>query len=189
MWRLLSLIGALLMLPAVTSPAADVELRGVAWAGLHRAPNVIVWLDAPGAIPPPSRPVVLDQRNLAFSPQVLAVRVGTAVTFPNNDRVFHNVFSFRDGKRFDLGVYPVGASRTITFDRPGLSRIFCNIHPNMAAYVLALESAFFAVSDAEGVFRLPSLPPGPYPFHAWRAGAPQLAGSVTLGAEAPFDVR
>ena len=63
------------------------------------------------------------------------MRVGTTVDFPNNDRVFHNVFSFRDGKRFDLGMYPIGTLRRVTFDKPGLSRLFCNIHPNMAAYV------------------------------------------------------
>src|SRR5207244_7022575 len=110
------------------------------------ASNAVVWLDAPGApMLSQSGPVVLDQRNLGFSPHVLAVRVGTIVDFPNDDRVFHNVFSFRDGKRFDLGMYPVGAVRQVRFDQAGLSRIFCNIHPNMAAYVMAIESPYFGV--------------------------------------------
>ena len=73
---------------------------------------------------------------------------------PNSDRVFHNVFSFHDGKRFDLGLYPVGTRQLVTFDAPGVSRIFCNIHPNMAAYVVAVDSAFFAVTDAEGRFAI-----------------------------------
>ena len=85
--------------------------------------------DAPDSRQDPSPEVVLDQRNLSFSPRVLAVRVGTTVSFPNHDRVFHDVFSFRDGKRFELGLYPVGAIKHVPFDRPGLSRVFCNIHP------------------------------------------------------------
>jgi len=75
------------------------------------------------------------------------VQGGTKIEFPNNDRVFHNVFSFRDGKRFDLGLYPVGAVKTIPFDRPGLSRVFCNIHPGMAAYIMVVDTPVFAVSD------------------------------------------
>ena len=121
--------------------------------------------------------MVLDQRNLNFSPHVLAVRVGTTVDFPNNDRVFHNVFSFRDGKRFDLGMYPVGTRRRVTFDKPGLSRLFCNIHPNMAGYVMAVNTPYFAVSDESGTFTIPSVAPRTYTYHAWRAGAIELTGT------------
>jgi len=122
-------------------------------------------------------PVVLDQRNLSFTPRVLAVPVGTMVEFPNNDRVFHNVFSFRDGKRFDLGLYLVGSSRQVAFDKPGLSRIYCNIHPNMAAYVMAVDSPYFAVSDRAGTFRIAAVPTGTYRYYAWRLGAEQLTGT------------
>ena len=149
----------------------------MAQVGPRPAPNAVVWLDAPNAPGPATRrTIVLDQRNLEFSPHVLVVRVGTTVDFPNNDRVFHNVFSFRDGKVFDLGMYPVGALKHVTFDRPGLSRIFCNIHPGMAAYVMAVDSPFFAVSDQMGNFTIAEVPSGVYPYHAWRAGASQLAG-------------
>jgi plastocyanin len=184
------IIGALLALTTAAPPAASVELRGTAWVGEHREANVVVWVDAPQAplLPPPAG-MVLDQRNLAFSPHVLAVRVGTSVEFPNNDRVFHNVFSWRDGKRFNLGMYPVGASKRQTFDRPGLSRIFCNIHPNMAAYVMAVDSSYFAVSDAKGAFTLPLLPPGTYTYHAWRPGGTSLTGSVSLDHGTPFEIR
>jgi plastocyanin len=172
-------------LTALTLRAAAPEssdLHGTARAGTNRAPNVVVWLDAPN-LPGTAagRTVVLDQRNLAFSPDVLAVRVGTTIDLPNNDRVFHNVFSFRDGKVFDLGMYPVGASRQVTFDRPGLSRIFCNIHPGMAAYVMAVDSPFFAVSDQSGAFRIAEVPLGTHQYRAWRAGAPQLAGRWSGG--------
>jgi plastocyanin len=148
-----------------------------------------VWLDAPNAPAPLERKrVVLDQRNLGFSPHVLAVRVGTTVEFPNNDRVFHNVFSFHDGKKFDLGLYPVGASKKITFSQPGLSRIFCNIHPNMAAYIVAVESPYFAVADERGAFAIPSVPAGDYKYHAWRPGGADLSGTVTIGRGRSLDV-
>jgi plastocyanin len=142
-----------------------------------------VWLDAPPAAAAPRADaprVVLDQRNLTFIPHVLVVRVGTTVDFPNNDRVFHNVFSFRDGKRFDLGMYPVGTMRRVLFDQPGLSRIFCNIHPNMAAYVLTVNTPYFARADDTGAFTIAGVPPGTYTYHAWRPGAAaELSGTWT----------
>jgi plastocyanin len=143
--------------------------------------NAVVWLDAPRTATPPGRRLVLDQRNLQFSPRVLAVQVGTTVDFPNNDRVFHNVFSFRDGKVFDLGMYPVGAVRHITFDKPGLSRIYCNIHPGMAAYVVAVDSPYFGVSNDDGAFTIATVAPGPYTYHAWRAGAADVTGTWSDG--------
>ncbi len=160
-------------------PAAD--LHGTARAGNRPAKDTVVWLDAPlSAARPDTRRAVLDQRNLSFTPHVLAVRVGTTVDFPNNDRVFHNVFSFRDGKRFDLGMYPVGALLRVTFDQPGLSRIFCNIHPNMAAYVMTIDSPYFAVADEAGAFTIAALPAGRYTYHAWRPGTVQeLTGTWT----------
>jgi plastocyanin len=182
-------VSVLMLLDSAFVPAGA-DPRGIVWAGSRREPNTVVWIEARNVPPAPApRKVVLDQRDLAFSPHVLAVRVGTIVEFPNSDRVFHNVFSFRDGKRFDLGLYPVGAVKYVTFDRPGLSRIFCNIHPNMAAYVLAVDSSYFAVSDAEGAFSLPRLPPGRYVYHAWRPGAQTLTGSAVLDGEVPLEVR
>ena len=163
--------------------AVEKQVRGLVLAGGRRAANVVVWLDAPNAARArAAEPVVLDQRNLRFSPQVLAVRVGTSVVFPNNDRVFHNVFSFHHGKVFDLGLYPVGDSKVVHFDKPGLSRIFCNIHPNMAAYVVAVDSPYFAVTDAKGEFLVESVPTGRYRYHAWRAGASDLSGEWSVDA-------
>jgi hypothetical protein len=113
---------------------------------------------------------------------VLAVQVGTVVKFPNDDVVFHNVFSFHDGKKFNLGMYPVGAVKNVLFDSPGLSRVFCNIHPQMSAYVMAVETPFFAVSDAKGDFVIHDLPRGTYVYHAWRAGGDILTGHVDAGS-------
>jgi hypothetical protein len=132
--------------------------------------------------------VVLDQRNLTFTPHVLAVRVGTTVEFPNNDKVFHNVFSFRDGKKFDLGMYPKGMSKRIVFDKPGLARLFCNIHPNMAAYVMAVDTPYFAVSNESGTFSIAGIPPGTYTYHAWRPGGQPLTGSITLDGNHTLEI-
>jgi len=181
---------------ALASSALGAELSGIAQSGGKPVQNAVVWLEAPGAPPlVQSKPVVLDQRNLAFTPRVLAVRVGTKVDFPNNDKIFHNVFSFRDGRKFDLGVYPVGTSKPIVFNQKGLSRIFCNIHPHMAAYIMAVDSPYFAVSDSQGVFAVSGVPPGSYAYHAWRPGGPEITGTVTVPANRapaqppPFEVR
>jgi len=111
------------------------------------------------------------------------------VDFPNHDRVFHNVFSFRDGKRFDLGLYPVGAVKTIPFDQTGLSRVFCNIHPGMAAYIMVVDTPAFVVSDRSGKFVLTDVPAGTFTYHAWRPGGEILNGSIWVYAGAVLDVQ
>ena len=98
----------LCLLWLAAAPVLGAELAGTVQVAGRPAQHAVVWLEASGAPAAPQQKVVLDQRNLAFSPHVLAVRVGTTVEFPNNDKVFHNVFSFRDGKKFDLGMYPKG---------------------------------------------------------------------------------
>jgi plastocyanin len=193
--RILRLAGALLLLSVPGSPTfgqSAVDVHGTARAAHGSARDTVVWLDAPSTAAPPPRAdaprVVLDQRNLTFIPHVLVVRVGTTVDFPNNDRVFHNVFSFRDGKRFDLGMYPVGTMRRVLFDQPGLSRIFCNIHPNMAAYVLTVNSPYFARADEDGAFTIASVPPGTYTYHAWRPGAAAELSGTWSPASGPLQV-
>jgi plastocyanin len=160
-------------------PAASrlLTVTGTAAVGGKAKADVVVWLEAAAGQPVAAETrVVLDQRNLQFSPRVLAISTGTTVEFPNNDRVFHNVFSFRDGKRFDLGLYPIGSVKLVEFDKPGVSRLFCNIHPQMAAYVVVVDSPWFAVSSASGAFTLSEVPAGTYTYHAWRAGGPSVTG-------------
>ena len=151
------------------------------------APDAVVWLEAPDA-PLPTRTVTLDQRNLRFDPGLLVIPVGTTVRFPNNDRVLHNVFSFKDGKRFDLGLYPVGMTREVVFDRPGVSRLFCNIHPGMAAYIVVVPSPYFAASDHDGRIVLANVPAGPQRYHAWRPGAAELTGTVIVNGASTLEL-
>jgi plastocyanin len=174
-------VAAFVSLAVASLTAAPAGLHGTTHVGALPEPNAVVWLDAASPTPSPGTSrAVLEQRNLEFYPAVLAVRVGTVVKFPNDDRVFHNVFSFHDGKKFDLGLYPVGTVKYVTFDHPGLSRIFCNIHPNMAAYVVAVATPYFSVSDQDGRFVIPDVPAGTYTYHAWRPGRTDLTGTVQV---------
>src|SRR5882762_1954412 len=100
-------------------------------------------------------------------PHVLVVPVGSAVDFPNRDPFFHNVFSLFDGKRFDLGLYEAGASNSVRFDRLGVSFLFCNIHPEMSAVVIAVDTPYYGVSDRAGNITVSGVPDGTYEVHVW----------------------
>ena len=135
----------------------------------------------------PSR-AIMDQRNETFVPHVLAVTVGTVVDFPNSDKTFHNVFSLSKAKRFDLGRYAAGRSKAVRFDRPGLVRVFCVIHSHMNAYVLVLTHRFFDVTDTDGRFRIPAVPPGHYTIVGWYEGEERTSRTVSVPAGGIVDV-
>ena len=118
---------------------------------------------------------VLDQRNETFVPHVLAVTAGTVVDFRNNDRTYHNVFSLSKPKRFDLGRYAAGRSKSVRFERPGVVRVFCDIHSHMNAFILVFAHRFFAVTGSEGEYRIEGLPPGVYSVAVWH---PVLSGEA-----------
>jgi plastocyanin len=109
----------------------------------------------------------LIQKNKSFRPHLLVVQVGSVVDFPNRDPFFHNVFSLFDGKRFDLGLYEAGATNSVRFDRVGVSFLFCNIHPEMSAVVVAVETPYYAVSGPAGNISIPNVPDGRYEMHVW----------------------
>jgi plastocyanin len=111
--------------------------------------------------------VILDQRDLMFHPHVLAIQQGTTVVFPNNDNVFHNVFSYSKPKNFDLGRYPQGQFRTVKFDTPGIIRIYCDIHTHMNAVILVLENSYFTSPDDSGYYSIPDIQPGNYTVNFW----------------------
>ena len=115
----------------------------------------------------PSRNPALDQKNLQFHPQVLPILVGTTVDFPNRDNLFHNVFSYSDAKDFDLGRYPKDDSRSVTFDKPGVVRVYCDIHSNMSATILVLRQPYFAAPDDGGNYVIRNVPPGKYRIILW----------------------
>jgi plastocyanin len=138
------------------------------------ANNIVLWLTPVGSaglsssptLPASSRPRLV-QKNKSFEPHVLVVPVGSVVEFPNRDPFFHNVFSLFEGKRFDLGLYEAGSTRDVVFDKPGTSYIFCNIHSEMSAVVIAVSSPYFGISDARGRVSIPHVPPGRYMLRIW----------------------
>jgi len=162
------------MLPASLSRAQDFHAKVTvqsAAAGDKAAgnANVVVWLTPVGSSPPRASVVHprLVQKNKRFEPHLLVVPVGTLVEFPNQDPFFHNVFSLYKGKRFDLGLYEAGSSRSVRFDRPGVSFIFCNIHPEMSAAVVALETPYYGISNNAGEVHIREVPPGRYRLEVW----------------------
>jgi plastocyanin len=174
----------------VMRAATPVERRpGVADLGMPPGRGVpdlrrsVVYLEsAPrGAFEPSDAGrAVMDQRNEAFVPHVLAITTGTSVDFPNSDAFYHNVFSLSKSKRFDLGRYATGKSRTVRFDRPGIVRVFCDIHSHMSAFILVFGHPFFAVTDAEGRYRIENVPPGTYGVIAWNEGGSSDPAAVTV---------
>lgn len=156
--------------------------------------KVVVWLVPVNAVQPVSLATSTDiryrmvQHNKRFEPRFLVVPVGTIVDFPNADPWFHNVFSLYRGKRFDLGLYQAGSHKSVRFDRPGPSYLFCNIHPEMTGVVLAVDSRLFGISDQRGRYEITSVPAGKYVLHVWYENAtPEsllaLQHVVTVGTE------
>lgn len=138
-------------------------------------PSSVLWLTplqpTPVAAAETSHPpYTLVQKDRMFTPHVLVVPVGSPVSFPNADPFFHNVFSLYNGKRFDLGLYEKGTNRQVILNHEGVSYIFCNIHPEMSAVVLALKTPWWARADPTGGLRIDGLPPGDYEAHLWVEG-------------------
>ena len=131
---------------------------------------------------------VMDQRNETFVPHVVAVMAGTVVDFPNSDKTFHNVFSLSKAKRFDLGRYAAGRSKSVRFDRPGVVRVFCDIHSHMNAFVLVFSHPFFDVTATDGRFRLDNVPAGSYTVVGWYEGEPRTSRTVTVAAGGVVDL-
>jgi len=145
-------------------------------ATLATGAAAVVWLtpvSQPGvdAVAPGPIHAVLRQKNKSFEPHLLVVTKGSSVEFPNQDPWFHNVFSLFNGKKFDLGLYEAGTSRTVHFDRDGVSYIFCNIHPEMSAVVMVLSTPYYAAVTKSGDFAIAGTPPGKYTLHVWSENA------------------
>ena len=175
-WRLRTCFRMLaVVLCAMNCIQAQVSLSGtVSLTDSHafqRKPdysNVAIWLDPVNRswIPPSTdRHAVMLQKDKRFTPHLLIVEAGTRIDFPNQDPIFHNAFSNFDGQIFDIGLYPPGKSRTVKFDRPGIVRVFCNIHSTMSAIIVVVDTEYFATTLENGSFAIHNVAPGEYVVH------------------------
>lgn len=157
---------------AVAAPAAPAapEMR-----------SVVVYLkNATHAGPLPTMTAEIRQEQESFSPRVVAVTRGSAVTFPNFDPYFHNVFSLSRAASFDLGRFAAGQSRTRQFDRPGLVKVYCHIHSQMSATILVLDHPYFTIPEPDGGYTLKNVPPGDYTLVGWHERVGEQTSHVTV---------
>ena len=190
-------IALVLLLMCASLAAQEVTFRGrvdVIHRSKHKSGSseVVVWLTPaqPQASVPAAPLARLIQKDKRFTPHVIAIRVGSEIEFPNKDPFFHDVFSIYRGKPFDLGLYESGSSRKVRFSQRGVSYIFCNIHPEMSAAVVAVPTPYFAVTAADGSFQIGHLAPGRYKMEFWyelasEAELAALAQSVDISAGSP----
>ena len=203
-------LAVLLLLTTASSPAQPrlgairgrVDIRRVVHPPERRPTVSELGAPPPREIPDPRRTVVyldtapaaalesrepararMDQRNETFLPHVLTVDTGALVDFPNDDSTYHNVFSLSKTKKFDLGRYAQGKSKTVLFDRPGVVRVFCDIHSHMSAFVLVFSHPYYAKAEADGRYRIDNIPPGTYTVSAWHEGEARDTRTVTIPAQ------
>jgi plastocyanin len=145
--------------------------------------NVVVYLKGvtfAGRLPVSHQEI--HQEHEAFAPRVVAVTRGSTVEFPNFDPVFHNVFSLSSASTFDLGRYPMGHSKSATFSKAGLVKVYCHIHSQMSASILVLDHPYFTIPEADGSFTLPNVPAGSFTIVGWHERIGERTGTVTVEA-------
>ncbi len=175
-----------------STPVVNQRYEIVAKSGVlsTNPPVAVVYLE--GAFPRPASPPItrVSQKDLAFTPSLLPVQVGTRVEFPNFDDTFHNVFSFSPAKRFDLGRYRADERPVpgVLFDTPGLVTLRCDVHEHMRALILVLDTPHFVITAVDGSFRLTGLPAGRHTLKAWIDSKQTRASAVDLGEGATLRV-
>jgi plastocyanin len=188
---------ATLVIGAVSSSApAGVEVRGrvvISKGGEPKSDhsNAVVYLKGvPGALPDTSGVVHrVYQRNKRFTPAVSVALLGSTIEFPNDDNVFHNVFSLSKALRFDLGLYKSGDKKAVKPRKLGVVDVYCNIHPQMAAKVVVLDTKFYAMTEADGKFRIQGVPPGSYELVAWQPRGKEASQRVVVSPGNQPDLR
>lgn len=159
----------------------------------HKPPSpapFVVWLEGPPSAKAEGRTAEMLQEGLEFRPKVLAVQAGTVVRFPNADDLQHNVLSYSKAKTFDLGRYSKGESRDVLFDRAGIVELGCEVHANMAGYIVVVDHPYFTLARDDGSFVIPRVPPGAYTLVAWKEGFEPVRSPLEVKADgATLDVQ
>jgi plastocyanin len=171
----------------ISGPREDVSGQ-VQLSNGRKAASAVVIFEGSAKAEPLAKAVV-DQRDRKFIPHVSVVTVGTRVDFPNNDTVFHNVFTEFHSTRFDLGMYARGEKRSKTFNQTGLAVLMCSIHPDMLAYVMVVDTPYYAITDSSGHFRLGNVPAGHYRLQVWHESGQKDEEDITIGSDAPMSIR
>ena len=188
--RHLTLVLALALAPVGGSEAAEAPgtVRGTVTVTKQKSSaNAVISIEAPGlALTPPAEPVQIDQKGFRFLPHITVAVPGTTIRFLNNDPEPHNVYS-PEG-RYNLGTWPTGETRDHVFEKPGIFTQLCNIHPDMLAHVVVLETPHFAVTDADGRFEVQGVPPGKYLLWAWHEKKDGLEREITVEAGQVLDL-
>jgi plastocyanin len=172
MKRLPAFSAALFMIAALPLAAANVtgKIAFVTKRGQNPVPaETLVWVEPVSGRAPRVAPATfqITTRNKTLVPHVLAIPVGSTVTFPNDDPISHNLFSLSSGNAFDLGLYRKGAGKSQKFETPGIVNVYCNVHPNMSAVIHVMATPYFAFADEKGNFSVPNVPSGKYRLVAW----------------------
>ncbi|HLY08291.1 MAG TPA: plastocyanin/azurin family copper-binding protein [Planctomycetota bacterium] len=128
----------------------------------------VVWLEGAAAVKMEPRTIEVKQEGMEFRPRILAVPMGSTVKFPNGDDVFHNVFSYSKAERFDLGKYPKGESKSVTFEHKGLIDVRCEVHDHMRSFIHVFDHPYYAIAAEDGGYTIPDVPPGKYTLVAWK---------------------
>lgn len=190
-WKSLS-FAATLQLVLFTVPVIAGTLQGsITVSGMRSNADAVVFIgEIPGkTFPPPAEPVRMDQVRMVFTPFVVAVQAGTTVDFLNSDPVAHNVFTVDAcADEFDLGSWTRGEVRSYTFEKPCAAVVLCNIHPDMEAYVVAVPTPYFAVTDDGGSFLIEDLPDGTYTLKVWHPKKKETSQKVTVSKDTRLDL-
>ena len=144
--------------------------------------QAVVWLATSAPVPVPPVAAEIGTSGKEFSPHVLVVPAGSTIAFPNHDAFNHNVFSLSEENPFDLGLYGRGDTRSVRFARPGIVRVYCNVHAQMSALVVVRDNPYFAQPSSDGSFTLPSVPAGAYTLHLWHERAPEVTQQLAVPA-------
>ncbi len=142
--------------------------------------RVVVYLESPGLKSGEPTTATLTQKNRRFDPEIVVVPTGSTVSFPNDDPIFHNVFSLSKAKQFDLGYYPAGQTRSVKFEKPGIVQVYCHLHPDMSAAIVVLSTPFWMRPEKGGEFNFADVPPGAYDLVAWHRSAGFFRRHITV---------